>query len=252
MTACTHRAVNTSSVTDPLENGIRILLEKNIDILRPHFPYQDLVWEERVFYECTTLLKRFCDEIESFNPAYNLVAVKDRAELVVKHILDSLAPIGLISRCIAECGMENPRIADVGSGAGLPGIPLAILLPQVSFSLIERMGRRASFLRNTAAVLALRNVEVLEKAMEDAPPAVFDAVCFRAFRPLTPEILQNLLRLLKPRSYLAAYKGRIEAINAEMRPLSSMLAKQNIEWRVIPCETPFLDAERHLVLIKKP
>jgi 16S rRNA (guanine527-N7)-methyltransferase len=252
LTACTHRAESASSVTGLLENGIRILIEKNIDILEPRLPCHDSVWGARVFYERTALLKRFCDEIESFNPMYNLVAVKDGAELVVRHILDSLAPIGLISRCIAECGTENPRIADVGSGAGLPGMPLAILLPQVSFSLIERMGRRAGFLRNTAAVLALRNVEVLEKAMENAQPAMFDVVCFRAFRPLTPEILQSLLRLLKPRSYLAAYKGRVEAINAEMRPLSAMLARQNIEWRVIPCETPFLDAERHLVLIKKP
>jgi 16S rRNA (guanine527-N7)-methyltransferase len=196
------------------------------------------------------LLNRFCDEIELFNPAYGLVSVKDRDELVVKHILDSLAPIVTIKGLIDARVHGERRIADLGSGAGLPGIPLAIALPGVRFSLIERMGRRAGFLRNTQAVLMLSNVEVLEIEIEKAPPAIADIVCFRALSPLSPEILKFMFRLLKKDACIAAYKGRLESINAEMLPLSPFLEQQNAEWKVIPCPVPFLDDERNLVLIR--
>ena len=197
------------------------------------------------------LLNRFCDEIELFNPAYGLVSVKDRNELVVKHILDSLAPIITIKQLLGVRTHQTPCIADVGSGAGLPGIPLAIALPGVSVSLIERMGRRAGFLRNTQAVLSLPNLEVLEIEMEKTPPAIADIVCFRAFRPLTGEILKHLFRILKKDACIAAYKGRLHSINAEMLPLSSFLEQQNAEWEAIPCPVPFLNDERNLLLIRR-
>jgi 16S rRNA (guanine527-N7)-methyltransferase len=195
------------------------------------------------------LLNRYCDEIERFNPAYGLVSVKDRDELVVKHILDSLAPIHAIARLAASRSPENPRIADVGSGAGLPGIPLALALPDVSFTLIERMGRRAGFLRNTAAILELANVEILEIEMEKAPTAIADVVCFRAFRQLEPEILKKLLRLLKPGGYILAYKGRSETAFTEMLPMADFLKRQNSPWSVMPCRVPFLNDERNVVMI---
>jgi 16S rRNA (guanine527-N7)-methyltransferase len=195
------------------------------------------------------LLNRYCNEIELFNPAYGLVSVKDRAELVIKHILDSLAPLGIIKQLTRHC--RFPHIADLGSGAGLPGIPLALAMPDVSFTLIERMGRRAGFLRNTAAVLSLPNVEILELTAEQAPPEIADIVCFRALHPLEPKILKILFRLLKPGSWLAAYKGRRETILKEISPLFDSPRRQNTEWRVIPCHVPFLDDERNLLLIKK-
>ncbi|MDR2134356.1 MAG: class I SAM-dependent methyltransferase, partial [Treponema sp.] len=109
------------------------------------------------------LLERYIAEIELFNSAYGLVKVQDRRELIVRHILDSLAPLGIIARLLAPpagdaaaageapAAAAVPRAADVGSGAGLPGIPLAIAMPRVNFTLIERMKRRAGFLRNTLA-----------------------------------------------------------------------------------------------------
>jgi 16S rRNA (guanine527-N7)-methyltransferase len=200
--------------------------------------------------ELAALLSRYCDEIELFNPAYGLTAAKSRQELIIKHILDSLAPLNIIRRLIAEDSIP-PCIADVGSGAGLPGIPLALALPGVSFSLIERMGRRVGFLRNTAAVLPLPNVEILETEMEKAPPATAGVVCFRAFHPLTPKILKKLFRLLKPNACIAAYKGRREAIDAEMSPLLPVLAQQNAKWSIVPCPVPFLEDERNLVLIRR-
>jgi 16S rRNA (guanine527-N7)-methyltransferase len=203
----------------------------------------------RSFDSLVRLLDRYCDEIERFNPAYGLVSVKDRDELVVKHILDSLAPIRSIMRLAGSRSPENTRIADVGSGAGLPGIPLAIALPGTSFTLIERTGRRAGFLRNTAAVMELANVEILELEMEKAPPGIADAVCFRAFSRLEPKILKKMLRLLKPKGCIIAYKGRSETACAEILPMADFLRQRNSPWSVIPCRVPFLDDERNIVLI---
>jgi 16S rRNA (guanine527-N7)-methyltransferase len=221
---------------DYIKEGVRQLLEDSIKPIECHSAFE-------------VLLNRYCNEIELFNPVYGLVSVKDKTELIIKHILDSLTPVSIIKQ-LASASF-SPRIADVGSGAGLPGIPLALALPDVSFTLIERMGRRAGFLRNTAAILPLPNVEVLETEMEQAPPEIADIVCFRAFHPLEPKILKDLFRLLKPDSYLAAYKGRRETICAEMAPLLAILKQQNAEWNIIPCRVPFLDDERNLILIHK-
>jgi 16S rRNA (guanine527-N7)-methyltransferase len=195
------------------------------------------------------LLNRYCDEIERFNPAYGLVSVNGRDELVVKHILDSLAPIHKIASFAASHSTETARIADVGSGAGLPGIPLALALPDVSFTLIERMGRRAGFLRNTAAILGMTNVEILETEMEKAPPGIVNVVCFRAFRKLETDTLKKLFRLLRPKGYLVAYKGRTEVIYAEMQSVAEYLTQRNSTWSVSPCKVPFLNDERNIVLV---
>jgi 16S rRNA (guanine527-N7)-methyltransferase len=192
-------------------------------------------------------LNRYMEEIERFNDSYGLVKVTNREELIVKHILDSLAPLGLLAGSASGSGgAENKRhFADAGSGAGLPGIPLAICLPDIEFTLIERMGRRAGFLRNVVAVLGLSNCSVEETEMEKAAPGRFDAVTFRAFHPLTATLTNHLFRLLAPSGLLAAYKGRNEKIQAE-------LAEAGIDGKgvkVIPLTVPFLNEERHLVII---
>ncbi|MDR0387790.1 MAG: 16S rRNA (guanine(527)-N(7))-methyltransferase RsmG [Treponema sp.] len=189
------------------------------------------------------LLERYMAEIEFFNPAYGLVSVKNRRDLVIRHILDSLAALG----CLPE---GDRAIADVGSGAGLPGIPLAICLPGSRFTLIERMGRRAGFLRNTAAVLGL-SVEVEEREMEKAAPGRFDLLVFRAFRPLEPPVLKGLLRLLAEGGTLAAWKGRRAALEEELGKLEAAGFLHSGEFRrqILPVKVPFLEEERHLVLI---
>jgi 16S rRNA (guanine527-N7)-methyltransferase len=201
--------------------------------------------------EISSLLARYIDEIERFNPAYGLAAVKSRGELVSRHILDSLAPLGIITGLLEESGKPvglkaagAARIADLGSGAGLPGIPLAIALPGLRFTLIERMGRRAGFLRNSIAVLALDNVEVEEVEMERAGPGRFDLICFRAFRPLEAPLIKAMFRLLGPGGILAAYKGRRAAVEAEMAAVRAG------PWDCIPCPVPGLDEERHLLVLR--
>ena len=212
-------------------------------------------------------LELYMKEIELFNPAYGLVKVKDHRELLVKHILDSLAPVNTIRQLLGKPG--KGRVADIGSGAGLPGIPLAISMGTVEFSLIERMTRRAGFLRDAIAVLSLSNVVVLETEMEKpalVPEGSFDVVVFRAFKPLLPALLKKLLALLAPGGVLAAYKGRRQVIDEEMGKLFGTsielkaggdiqcqnFAWEKIHWEIIPLKVPFLEEERNLVLIWKP
>ena len=206
------------------------------------------------------ILTQYIEEIELFNPAYGLVKVQDRRELIIKHILDSLAPLSCIRGILENregAGQRAPRVADVGSGAGLPGIPLAISLPEAEFTLIERMGRRAGFLRDALAVLGLPNVRVEETEMEKLPAAQtggFDLIVFRAFRPLGPDILKGLLRLLSPGGTIAAYKGRRESIEEEMSKLIGEAEKGKGPaiggWEILPLEVPFLEEERRLLLIR--
>ena len=209
----------------------------------------------------------YINEIETFNPAYGLVGTTDSNELVIKHILDSLAPLGIIWKILprmepqtfsftvpsqttrTNTNEENrsisASIADAGSGAGLPGIPLAISLPEYSFTLIERMGRRAGFLLNTKAALELSNINIEESELEKCA-AQFDLITFRAFKPLEPKLLKILRKLLKPGGIIAAYKGKLDKIQAEM----ASLQEAKPDWEAIPYTVPFLDEERNLLVIK--
>jgi 16S rRNA (guanine527-N7)-methyltransferase len=191
------------------------------------------------------LLRRYIAEIELFNPAYGLVGAKDRDELIVKHILDSLAPLSAI-RNLLPPGI--PIVADAGSGAGLPGIPLAICFPAVNFALLERMGRRTGFLENAVAVLGLANVDVEQTEIERGRAGRYDLVVFRAFRPLEPPMLKALFRRLRPNGVLAAYKAREEKIAEEMGAVAGLAGS----WEAIDTPVPFLDEPRRLVVVHPP
>lgn len=202
-----------------------------------------------------SLLAKYIEEIELFNPAYGLVKVKDRRELIVRHILDSLAPIHIIRDVLEKMETETRAVADIGSGAGLPGIPLSICLPGTEFTLVERMGRRAGFLRDAAAVLGLANVRVEETDMEELaqkPCAAgsFDLIVFRAWKPLDRAVLKDLSKLLKSGGFLAAYKGRLKSVEEEMAQALIAAGKDAFSWELLPLEVPFLDEERHLLLIR--
>ena len=191
------------------------------------------------------LLNSYAAEIERRNETLGLVGSRSRRDLMIRHILDSLSPLDILRGLMRGMG-GAVEIADVGSGAGLPGIPLAIALPDCRFTLIERKTRRSVFLRNTLAVLGLPNAAVEEREMEKAPRFRFDLIVFRAFRPLEPAILRGLFRLLRGNGVLAAWKGRREKIEAEMGAVQAMVGS----WEAIPCPVPFLEEERHLALIR--
>jgi 16S rRNA (guanine527-N7)-methyltransferase len=244
-----------------LVEGIEILRQKDACIDSLISPHSE---------EIISLLVRYIKEIELFNPAYGLVKVNDTKELVIRHILDSLSPLGIISRLLAETDAQ--KIADAGSGAGLPGIPLAIAMPNCGFTLIERMGRRAGFLWNTKAALGLSNIAVEENELEKTAPGRFALVTFRAFKPLEPKLLKALFNACvcagagAGAGIIAAYKGRREKTEQEMSPLekpfglssghlsnelSSGVSASGGWWETIPYSVPFLDEERHLLVIKQ-
>ncbi|MDR2842418.1 MAG: 16S rRNA (guanine(527)-N(7))-methyltransferase RsmG [Spirochaetaceae bacterium] len=203
--------------------------------------------------EITDSLNKYISEIELFNSAYGLVNYKTKDELVIKHILDSLAPLGILRRMhdnsknSAANAVPALHFADAGSGAGLPGIPLAIAMPYVRWTLIERMERRANFLRATCAILNLTNVEVSQNDVETLKNTNFDLITFRAFTPLESNIINKLFALLKKDAVIAAYKGRMEKINTELNSLDS----KKINYHTEDYEVPFLDASRRMVILTK-
>jgi 16S rRNA (guanine527-N7)-methyltransferase len=203
------------------------------------------------YKEIVDALEFYVLEIERFNSAYGLVKADGRDALIVKHILDSLAPLGHIARFLdierTSCGKA---LADIGSGAGLPGIPLAICMPEIQVTLIERMGKRAGFLQNTCAVLAssFPRLQVEEIALENALPFRFDCLVLRALSPLENSFAAKLVRLLKKNreqnGVIAAYKGRHETALAELDRLSGFSTE------LIPISVPFLNEERCLAVIR--
>lgn len=203
-------------------------------------------------------MDKYIGEIILFNSAYNLTNTSDYDEIAVKHVLDSLSAASIIEK-IAEnlqselksLGNSKIRIADIGSGGGFPGIPLAAALPDFDFVLVERMDKRCAFLENEAAILGLKNVSVMKTEAEKIPPESFDLVTFRAFRPLDKKMATILLSITKKDGTIAAFKAKKTNIQDEMEKINSIVSK----YKIFPLRVPFLtesgepDArERNLVV----
>lgn len=186
-------------------------------------------------------LLAYAAEITEWNERLGLVSLKAPEDLVVKHLLDSLAPWSVLA------GLGLGSLVDLGSGAGFPGIPLALAFPQVQTVLVERMERRAGFLESTLTALGRTDVEVLQRTFEEVK-AQFDVVTFRAVTALEPKVVKKMLRLLNPGGRIAAYKGRREVVDAELAALGPWADGAE----VVPLKVPFLDEERHLVILSGP
>lgn len=194
-------------------------------------------------------MDKYISELILFNSAYNLTNTSDYDELVIRHILDSLSAYSSIKK-LAEnfSGDSDFAIADIGSGGGLPGIPLAAAFPEYNFKLVERMTKRCAFLENCAAILGLKNVEVINSEAEKVPEEAFNIVVFRAFRPLDNKMIKTLLKMTKKSGFLAAYKAKIENITEEMNAIKNLVP----EYKVEKLEVPGLeDSERNLVIVNK-
>ena len=194
--------------------------------------------------ELAEKMEAYIKEIILFNSAYNLTNTSDRDELVVRHIFDSLAAFSEITKLCKNLANERSDVsqkvvvADIGSGGGLPGIPLAAAffvcaqdnkeLADVSFELVERMEKRCSFLENCAAILGLKNVTVVNSEAERVPETAYDIV--------------------KDKGYLCAYKAKQENIKEEMTAISLLVPTYDVQ----PLKVPGLeDSERNLVIIRK-
>ena len=200
-------------------------------------------------------MEQYIKEIILFNSAYNLTNTSDHDELVVRHILDSLAGYEIIKKLLEQRVGVNPLIVgDIGSGGGLPGIPLAAAFlcaggsgaSTLQFKLVERMAKRCSFLENCCALLGLKNVEVQNLEAERVPAESFDLITFRAFRPLDEKMTKTLLRMVKKGGVLCAYKAKSDNIKEEMDGIKNLVS----EYEVLPLKVPGLeDSERNMVVI---
>lgn len=179
-----------------------------------------------------TRLARFLSLLERWNHAYNLTAVRDPEAMVVRHVLDSLSILPWL---------EGPRVLDVGSGAGLPGIPLAIVRPDCEFVLLDSNGKRTRFMNQVVAELRLANVSVVRSRIGDYQPAILmNSVVSRAFATLA-EMVAEAGRLCAPEGRLLAMKGVFPDDELARLPPGYCVVG------VYPLRVPDLDAERHLV-----
>jgi 16S rRNA (guanine527-N7)-methyltransferase len=172
--------------------------------------------------------------LDRWNRTYNLTAIRDPREMVAKHLLDSLAMHPFAG---------DGALADLGTGAGLPGIPLAIADPGLQVTLVESNGKKARFLREAVRTLKLPNARVAEARIEALDmPGMFDAITARALATL-PLILELGGHLLKPEGRLLAMKGAVPADEIAALPPGWQVA------RIEPLQVPGLSAERHLVVV---
>ncbi len=172
-----------------------------------------------------------------WNATYNLTAIRDPRDMVAKHLLDSLAMQPFVR------GLRT--LADLGTGPGLPGIPLAIATPGLQVTLVESNGKKARFLREAARQLGLGNVQVAESRIEAFRPGThFDAITARALATL-PLILELGGHLPGPAGRLLAMKGVVPDEEIATLPAGWRLAA------VHPLRVPGLDAERHLVEVAR-
>ena len=174
-----------------------------------------------------------------WNKTYNLTAVRDPHEMVVKHLLDSIAMHPFIDPLLATRG----ALADLGTGAGLPGIPLAIVKPGLRVTLVESNGKKARFMREAVRTLGLTDVRVAESRIEALDePGQYAAITARALATL-PLIVELGGHLLEPGGQLLAMKGVHPADEIAALPAGWALQASH------PLRVPGLEAERHLVVV---
>ncbi len=178
-------------------------------------------------------LLRLLDELTRWNRAYNLTAITDREQMLTHHLLDSLSVAPFV---------QGSNMADVGTGAGFPGLPLALIAPQRHFVLLDSNGKKQRFVAHAARTLGLQNVQALHGRVEQLRPAQrFDTVVARAFAAL-PLMLSSIAPLCGPQTRVLAMKGRLP--EAE---IAAVTAPWTID-EIVPLTVPGLNEERHLLI----
>lgn len=177
-----------------------------------------------------------------WNQVYNLTAVRKPEDMLTHHLLDSLAVLPPLERHLAN---RPARLLDVGSGGGLPGVVLAIMLPALSVTCVDTVGKKASFVRQVAGDLKLPNLNAEHSRVENLRTEAFDVIASRAFASLGDFTRLTRHLLATADGVWMAMKGKLPA--EEMAALPSELDVFHVEQLVVPG----LDAERCLVWIRK-
>ena len=181
--------------------------------------------------------------IGKWNKVYNLTAVRDPAEMLTHHLLDSLAAVAPLQKHLQGRGLAAASLLDVGSGAGLPGVVLAICCPNLAVTCVDTVGKKAAFIKQAALALGLGNLTGLHARVETiAQP--FDVICSRAFASLV-DFTSWSQAALAPGGVWMALKGKHPA--EELALLPPGVAVFHVE----PLAVPGLDAERCIIWLKK-
>ncbi|WP_338883923.1 16S rRNA (guanine(527)-N(7))-methyltransferase RsmG [Xenorhabdus sp. TH1] len=181
-------------------------------------------------------LVAYVDMLNKWNKAYNLTSIRDPKQMLVRHIMDSIA---------VNPFLHGTRFIDVGTGPGLPGIPLAIVRPDSHFTLLDSLGKRVRFLRQVQHELGLNNIEPVQSRVEEfIPEPPFDGVISRAFASLQDMLswCNHLPKPLEGRFY--ALKGVLPEDELAQLPMGIVLDT------VISLQVAELDEQRHLVVLK--
>lgn len=175
--------------------------------------------------------------LDKWNKAYNLTSVRDPAQMLIRHIMDSV---------VVNDHLRGQRFIDVGTGAGLPGIPLAIVRPASHFTLLDSLGKRIRFLRQVQYELQLDNIDAVQSRVEEYNPTVpYDGIISRAFASVN-DMLSWCEHLAAPRQGLFyALKGTLP--ESELAVLPDGFLTES----VIRLAVPALAEERHLVVLKR-
>ena len=173
--------------------------------------------------------------LDKWNKAYNLTSVRDPNEMLIRHILDSI---------VVAPYLQGTRFIDVGTGPGLPGIPLAIVLPQAHFTLLDSLGKRVRFLRQVQHELKLDNIAPVQSRVEEYQGEPFDGVISRAFASLDDMLSWCHHLPASGTGRFFALKGSVP--EEELTRLPAGISLVSVEKLVVPQ----LDEQRHLVILK--
>ena len=204
--------------------------KKDRDLLIEGLQSMDLKLSDQVIDQLMTYLNL----VEKWNRVYNLTAIRERDEMIKLHFLDSLSILNHV---------QVKNILDVGSGAGFPGIVLAITKPELKVTVMDSVNKKTTFMQQVKSELALTNLDVVNSRVEDyQPTTLFEAVTSRAFSNLKNMMSLTQHTLQKEGVWLAM---KSKDIREELE------AFEKNQYTLIPLAVPFINAERYLVILKK-
>ena len=204
--------------------------KKDRDLLIEGSQRMDLALSDQVIDQLMTYL----DLVEKWNRVYNLTAIREREEMIKLHFLDSLSILKHV---------QVKNILDVGSGAGFPGIVLAITKPELKVTVMDSVNKKTTFMQQVKSELSLMNLDVVNSRVEDYQPiTLFEAVTSRAFSNLKNMMSLTQHTLQKEGVWLAMKSKDVK---------QELEAFEKNQYTLIPLEVPFINAERYLVILKK-
>jgi 16S rRNA (guanine527-N7)-methyltransferase len=192
----------------------------------------------------TDTLLAYLAMLQRWNATYNLTSIRDAQGMLIQHVADCLAVINPLKQHLLKSPtLTNPRLLDVGSGGGLPGVVIAVMCPSITVVCVDTVGKKAAFIRQVAAELKLRNLQGEHARVEALKLAPFDLITSRAFASLVDFV--SLTRpLLAPHACWMAMKGKLP--EAEMADLPASVDVFHVEHLTVPQ----LNADRCLVWMK--